>query len=129
MADLIVLFNHSLTAQQEQEARQRLGVGRIINAPAEVRRIWAALPPDEDGLAASLAPVRSWLEQQAAPGDFALIQGDFGACYLMVGHALALGCVPLYSTTGREALEEQLDDGSVRLTHHFRHVRFREYGK
>ncbi|OQX18734.1 MAG: hypothetical protein BWK76_06710 [Desulfobulbaceae bacterium A2] len=129
MANLIVLFNHHLTDQQEQEARERLGVRRIVHAPAEVRTIWAALPPDEDGLAASLAPVRSWLAQQATPGDFALIQGDFGACYLMVGHALALGCVPLYSTTRREAREERLDDGSIRLTHHFRHVRFRNYGK
>jgi hypothetical protein len=44
-----------------------------------------------------------------------LIEGDFGACYLMVRFALEKGLVPLYSTTRREAEERYDADGSVRL--------------
>lgn len=38
------------------------------------------------------------------------------------------GFVPVYSTTRREAVEEQQSDGAVRLVHNFKHQSFRKYG-
>ena len=61
--------------------------------------------------------------------DYVLVQGDFGACCLMVDYARRLGLLPIYSTTRREVHEECLKDGSIRLVRSFRHVRFREYGQ
>ena len=62
-------------------------------------------------------------------GDYALIQGDFGACYIMVNFAFEQGLIPIYSTTVREAIEEPKDDGSVKLVHQFNHQIFRRYGE
>ena len=61
-------------------------------------------------------------------GDYILIQGDFGACFLMVQFAFEKGFIPIYSTTEREAVETHGEDGSVSLTHRFKHRIFRRYG-
>jgi hypothetical protein len=129
MAELFLLFNHTITPVQEQQARLELGVERITEPPEDIRRTWAAIPPQEENIAPILAPVIAWLDDHAAPGDYVLIQGDFGACFLLAIHAMNRGYIPVYSTTERHAVEKKLDDGGVRLTHTFRHVRFRKYGQ
>ena len=68
------------------------------------------------------------MAEAASAGDYVLIQGDFGACYLMVNHVLDRECIPVYATTERQAKETRLEDGRVELTHTFQHVRFRQYG-
>lgn len=125
---LIVLFNHTLTESQREDARRSLGAGEFLEPPAAVRSLWADVPPELESLEGVLGPVRSWLQDCARPGDFLLVQGDFGATWLMVRFALAAGLVPVYSTTRRAAAEELQPDGSVRLIHRFQHVRFRRYG-
>jgi hypothetical protein len=127
MPKLIVLFNHTLTPAQEADARASLGVADIVLPPDEVRRLWARVPPAADSLRGYLAPVADWLDSAAAAGDFVLVQGEFGATFILVNHCLQRGYVPVYSTTGREAEEEHLADGSVAVRHRFAHVRFRRY--
>jgi len=95
--------------------------------PAEIRRLWAEIPPEADTLAGFLQPVLAWLASEARPGDYVLIQGEFGATWILVGEAFRHGCVPIYSTTRREATESHDADGWVELRHHFRHVRYRRY--
>jgi hypothetical protein len=128
-SDLFLIFNHHFTPAQEADARASLGVDRIVVMPDEIRRVWSNVPPDLPEINEYLAPVREWLSRNAAAGDYVLIQGDFGATCLMVASALEEGFAPVYSTTSREAVEEHQPDGSVRMTHRFRHVRFREYGR
>ncbi len=122
---LFLIFNHTFTSAQEADAKASLGVGEIVSMPENVRSIWADIPPENEAIAGFLSPVREWLFQNAKPGDLVLIQGDFGACHLMVRHAFENGLIPVYSTTRREAVEKVQSDGSVSLTHNFRHVRFR----
>ena len=122
----LVLFNHTLTDAQRDDAAKSLGVSAFIEPPPELRAIWSGLPPEAETLAPTLAPLFAWLEQNGRPGDHLLVQGDFGATFLLAQKALALGLVPLYSTTRREAEEERVGD-AVRLSHRFRHVRFRRY--
>jgi hypothetical protein len=129
MPRLFLLFNHTLTAEQEADARNSLGVTEIVTPPPAIRGLWGQLPSDTQELAPLLAPVGEWLAAEARPGDHVLIQGDFGAVYLIVNITLAGGLIPVYSTTEREAMEEHLPDGTVRLTHRFRHRRFRRYGQ
>ena len=74
-----------------------------------------------------LRPIEAWLSAKARAGDYALIQGDFGACYLMVNFALEHILVPVYSTTQREVLEEEQPNGAVKVIHHFQHEIFRRY--
>lgn len=124
---LFLIFNHTFTPAQEADAHASLGAEIIVTMPEDVRQIWGNVPPDLPEIRAWLEPVRQWLAEHARPGDYVLIQGDFGATYLMVGFALEEGFAPVYSTTSREAVEEHQPDGSVRMTHRFRHVRFRGY--
>lgn len=125
---LFLIFNHQFTATQEKDARVSLGVEKIVEMPDEIRELWGNLPPERPDLKGYLEPVRAWLIRNARVGDLVLIQGDFGACYLMVRFACGIGVEAIYSTTSRVAVEEHQPDGSVRMTHHFRHVRFRRYG-
>ena len=126
---LLLLFNHAPTRLQLADADAALGVERIVPLPEELKPLWDAVPPELESIEVQLAPIRAWVEDASRPADFILIQGDFGAAYLMVRFALEKGLIPIYSTTDREAAEQHKEDGSVTLTHNFRHVRFRRYGE
>ncbi len=124
---LILLFNHTLTNAQENDARESLGVSKIITPPADIQQLWSQVPPDTDDLAGHLAPLFVWLNSVARTGDFVLVQGEFGASCLAVKESFRLGLIPVYSTTRREAFEEHLPGGRVEIRHVFSHVRFRRY--
>ena len=99
-----------------------------MSPPSHLKDIWGNIPPDVLSLSNYLKPVRDWLSYEAEKNDYVLIQGDFGACYLMVNFAIENGLIPIYSTTKREAKEEHNTDGSVHLVHRVEHVIFRKYG-
>ncbi len=125
---MYLVFNHRFTTGQEAAARGQLGVGRFAPLPPDLRDLWGQVPPDLPELLPYLAPLRQWLAAQAARGDYVLVQGDFGATYLMVRFCLEQGLIPIYATTRREAREEHRPDGSVRMSHRFQHQMFRQYG-
>jgi len=129
MFSLFLIFNHTFTRVQRDDAIASLGVGRIVDMPPDYQKIWSDIPPDLPAIEAYLEPVQAWLKTKACENDFALIQGDFGACHIMVNYAFKIGLIPIYSTTQREMIEEFLEDGSTRLTHHFQHRIFRRYEK
>lgn len=129
MKSLFPFFNHSLTNEQKEHARAILGVERFIEVPEELIRLWGEVPAEKEALLSWIQPVFTWLREHGEKGDYVLIQGEFGAVYLMVRFALAKGYIPIYATTERHAMEKRMDDGSIRLEHVFRFVRFREYGK
>ncbi len=125
---LFVLLNHQLTPGQRQALAPELGVNEVILLPPALQARWGRIPADLPELSAFLEPLREWLAAQARAGDFVLIQGDFGATYLMVQFAREQGLVPVYATTRRLAREEVRPDGTVKTTRCFVHQRFREYG-
>ena len=126
---LFLLFNHRITPLQKTDAADTLGVSRFFSLPDDLQDLWSRIPPDLMQIDEYLAPIRAWLQENAFAGDYVLIQGDFGACFLMVNFAFERGLIPIYSTTDREAVEEYGDDGSVSLSHRFRHRVFRRYGE
>jgi hypothetical protein len=125
---LFLIFNHHFTARQEADARATLGIAQIVRLPEELGQLWGNIPPELTALADHLEPLQAWLLANAKKGDYVLIQGDFGACCLMVEFARRHGFVPIYATTRREAAEEVQPDGSIQLTHRFEHQMFRRYG-
>ena len=125
---MFLIFNHRITKIQEEDARRTLGVSRVVDMPAELKELWSNIPPELPELETYLGPVKAWLEDQAAESDYVLIQGDFGACFTMVNFSFDRGLIPVYSTTLREAVEEYVEDGTVRLVHQFKHQIFRRYG-
>ena len=128
-ARLFLIFNHDITGIQEEDAKQSLGVDTLVDLPPDMKRIWSDIPPGLKEIRGYLQPVMEWLGEHAEEGDFVLIQGDFGACYLMVRFCFENGLVPIYSTSRREAVEEHLPDGSISLNHVFKHKKFRRYGE
>ncbi|MEE4357131.1 MAG: CRISPR-associated protein Csx20 [Desulfococcaceae bacterium] len=126
---LFLIFSHTFTPAQEADARASLGAESIVTMPEDIKKIWGNVPPELAEIGPRLEPVRQWLSEHARAGDYVLIQGDFGACWLMVKYAFESGLIPVYSTTAREAEEQNSPDGTIKLTHHFRHQRFRKYGE
>ncbi|SLM28429.1 conserved exported hypothetical protein [Desulfamplus magnetovallimortis] len=126
---LFLLFSHTPTTEQIEDARLSLGVESIVAMPQEIKNIWQQFPPDVLAIEPMLKPVKKWLSQKSNKGDFALIQGDFGATFLMVLYAKDIGLVPIYATTERKATEIMQSDGTLTIEHIFKHRRFREYGK
>ncbi|MBF0101679.1 MAG: hypothetical protein HQK77_12305 [Desulfobacterales bacterium] len=128
LPSLFLIFNHTFTEHQEENARQFLGVTRIISLPDHLQQLWSAIPPELSEIDQYLDPIRKWLGSEASKHDFVLIQGDFGATFILVNTAFELELVPIYSTTRRVVTEEILNDGSIKMTHHFQHSIFRKYG-
>ena len=129
MSALFLVFNHDLSQDQEEDARRGLGVDTIHELPESLRKLWGQIPADAEALESIIQPLKDFLGENAGPGDYVLIQGDFGACFLMVNFCQKQDLVPVYATTVRDAVEETDSDGTVRLQHRFRHVRFRPYGQ
>ncbi|MBW1700016.1 MAG: hypothetical protein JRH18_19320 [Deltaproteobacteria bacterium] len=125
---LFLIFNHTITSVQQKDARDSLGVDEILDLPERLKPVWNQIPPDLPGISEYLDPIKKWLAEKATAGDYVLVQGDFGACYIMVKFAFEKGLVPIYSTTTREVVEEHTAEGAVRLTHQFQHRIFRKYG-
>lgn len=127
MPNLYLLFSHQLTAEQEADARGRWALQQIIPLPQNLQALWSNVPTDPaTDLQEFLQPVADWLAQ-AQPQDVVLLQGDFGATFMMVSLCLQRGLLPVYATTTRSATETTLQDGSVRIERTFRHAGFRSY--
>ncbi len=125
---LFLLFSHKSTWEQLTDAGRSLGVESVVDMPEDLKKIWKQIPPDTQAINPLLEPVKNWLLKQSKCGDFALIQGDFGATWLMVNYTLKNGLVPVYSTTERRASETLHQDGTITTEHVFQHRRFRLYG-
>ncbi len=129
MSTLFLIFNHQLTQLQEEDARASLGIRQITGLPPDLRDIWCQIPSHLHNISNYLEPLKNWLSSEASEGDCVLIQGDLGACFIMVRFASDKGLIPVCATTRREAAEETQADGSVKLTHQFKHQIFRKYGR
>ena len=128
MPRLYLILNHNFTNLQEKDAKESLGIQSIVNIPQHLSKLWQNIPPDLSEIDAHIEPIKHWLVEQAHPSDYVLIQGDFGATFILVKFALCKQLVPIYSTTNREAVEEQQNGDTVKLTRYMRHHRFRKYG-
>lgn len=124
---LFLLLSHSLTEHQVKQAREDLGITTINHLPSELAELWSSVPPELESLKQYLQPIFEWLKD-AEPGDYVLVQGDFGATYMVVDYCFSRGLIPVYATTKRLHREEQTEEG-VKMIKVFRHVRFRRYEK
>lgn len=126
---LFLIFNHQITSRQVTDARESLKVEQLVPLPEELKQIWCNIPPHAASIKEYITPVIQWISKGAAEGDYVLIQGDFGACYILVNVAFKQKLVPIYSTTNRQAVETRTQEGGVDLIHQFLHQRFRKYEK
>ena len=127
MKKMFLLFSHQLNDAQKEQAKNEFGIEEFVTFSDELRQIWMQIDPDLSSLEELLQPVRSFLKENAKKGDYALIQGDFGAVYAMVNYAKKLKVVPVYATTKRSVTEISDENGKVVKKSIFEHRRFREY--
>ncbi len=129
MSTLHLLFSHTLTPDQEQDAHLNLGVGQFKSLSPDLQELFSNVPPDLKSLDTYLAPIQAWIKEFAAdPQDYILIQGDFGATYFLVDYCKQCGfAVPVYATTERQSVDVTQADGSVVTQRTFRHKMYREY--
>ena len=98
-----------------------------VYLPEHLQQRWSNVPSELESLDEYLCPVLNWLRDTAQPGDYVLIQGDFGAVYTAVTFALEHSLIPVYATTRRNVVETHLPNSKVQVQRIFEHVRFREY--
>ena len=122
---MVLLFSHHLSDEQKSQAHN-LGITHFLSLPKDLQQLWSNIPPEEADIAHYLQPIKQWFEDVVNSGDFALIQGDFGACYHMANFAKTHSVTPLYATTQRVAIEKT-DQGKTLKTSIFQHIRYREY--
>ena len=127
MPKIFNLTNHTATDQQITDAQKSLGITECIDLPASLKKLWGEIPPEADSVTSFVEPVLSWLAETASPEDVVWAQGEWGAtvCILQWCRTHGLRCV--YSTTARTAIEQRSPDGTIAITHQFKHVRFRDY--
>ena len=126
---MLLVFSHRLTQEQEKEARTVWGVTHFLSLPEKLQQIWSQIPANQKKISDVLRPIREWLENESGRHDLALIQGDFGATWLMVDFALKAELIPVYSVTHRNAGEKVQPDGSIKNIHIFKHKMFRPYNE
>ena len=126
MKKLFLLFSHTLTEQQAQDAKEHLGVEEFEKLPLELQHLWSNVPSDLEELSDYLEPLRSYLKEHVSSDDVVLIQGDFGATCSMVKFVNSLDAKAVYATTKRNVVEKEVDNKIVK-TSVFEHVRFRVY--
>lgn len=125
---MFLIFNHTLTKEQEKEARDVLEVEEIISLPQDLQNFWSNIPPDVDLNEEMFEPIVSFLSENKSQNlNYCLIQGDFGATVYLVSWCFKNGFIPIYATTKRTAQEVVKPDGSVELIKVFKHERFRRY--
>jgi hypothetical protein len=121
-----LLFSHTLTETQKQDAKVRWGVETFIPLPKALQKLWSRIPPELESLEEYLAPVEAYVRERVGEGDVVLVQGDFGATCRMVGVVKSLGATAVYATTKRIVTETREGDSVVKRSV-FEHVRFRAY--
>ncbi|MDX4038019.1 CRISPR-associated protein Csx20 [Aliarcobacter skirrowii] len=126
MNKMFLLFSHTLTKNQKDDAMKSFGIEEFIYLPKDLQELFSNVPNDLKKLSEYLTPIKLFLKQYSKEGDFVLIQGDFGATYILVNFAKSLYLNPVYSTTKRVTQEFE-EDGKIIKKSIFEHERFREY--
>jgi hypothetical protein len=126
MKKLFLLFSHTLTPTQEQDAKESMGIEAFVKLPDELQKLWSNIPPHLTTLDDYLEPLKSYILENASKEDIFLIQGDFGGCYTMVNFVKSHGMEAVHSTTTRDVVEKTVN-GKVEKFSRFEHVIFRLY--
>jgi len=128
LPNLYLVFSHELSEKQKNEVYEKFDVEGIFNMPDSLKAIWSQIPADIPSVSEYIEPVKEWLEKNICERDYILIEGDFGATYLIVKWAFSKNCKPIYATTERKVTETHVGEKII-VNRVFEHVRFRFYEK
>ena len=120
-----IMINHGLT-QSQQNDFDEMGVTDVVTLNDDLKKIWSQIAPNADRKAVAQTMIDGFLTS-ANEGDIVLVQGEFGATFMIVDYCLQKGLVPMFATTVRRTVEKTLDDGTVEKTAVFDHAGFVKY--
>ncbi len=123
---MLLLFSHKLDFIQKTDAKNSYNITEFVSLPQDLQSLWSAVPTEIENLNEYLEPLKSFIKQNFKKEDVALIQGDFGASYMMVNFCKNLDLVCVYAKTRRE-VEEVVVDGTTVKKSIFKHKGYREY--
>ena len=109
MKKMFLLFSHSLTPSQIEDAKSNLGIEKFVYLPEDLQLLWSDIPSDLESLKEYLSLFRNFLVENSDFEDVVLIQGDFGAVYQMINFSKDLGLKAVYATTKRVIEEEIIE--------------------
>lgn len=95
--------------------------------PENLKNLWGNINPTGDLTSEYFKDIIAFIEVNGKKGDIVLVEGDFGATYIMVNWCIENGFIPVYSTTERVYSLKKSVDGKIINRHVFEHVRFRRY--
>ena len=125
MVKAFCLLNHELTQNQILEFKNRFNVESIIYPSEELSKSWSQIPAEKELDKTIIGNVINWLTA-ANKGNLLIVQGEFGATFMIVDYALKNELVPLHAVTKRVAVEQR--NGEVISRQYvFEHVCFRKY--
>ncbi len=122
---MALLFSHTLTPVQKQDAQHNLQVGHFLPLPGQLQRKWSQVPADID-LRTYARPFIDWLHAHTDANDLVLVQGEFGLTVALVTWCISHDRRAVYATTTRQAKEVAKGD-TIEMTHVFTHAGFRSY--
>ena len=123
MKKMFILISHNLTTEQEKDAKTSLQVDEFIYIK---NNIWQNIPPENENISDLLDDIKKFILKNAKKGDLLLVQGDFGATYILVNFAFQNDLIPIYATSRREVKEKRENEQVVTIRT-FKHIRFRKY--
>ncbi len=124
---LYLVFSHTLTEKQKTDAIERFGIDEIVPLPKALLDIWSHIPAEEKKIKPYIKEILIYLDR-LTPNDYVLVQGDFGATYIVVDFVNEKRATPIYATTQRNVVEKQEGNRSIK-TSVFKHVQYRVYGE
>lgn len=126
MKKMFLLFSHTLSEEQQNDAIKSLHVKEFVYLDRELQALWSNIPTDIKSLDDTLMPIKNYLSSNITKDDIALVQGDFGAVYSIVNFLKGLHVSSFYATTKRVVKVENID-GKIVKKSIFEHRIFREY--
>ncbi len=119
------LLNHSLTQNQLAELKEKFGTTEIVYPVEKIASTWAQMPVAPVLDRNVIQTIVDWLST-ARTGDVLVVQGEFGATFMIVDYAIRRGLIPLHAVTRRVA-QEHREGEQVHRQYVFEHVCFRRY--
>ena len=123
---MILLFSHTLTPEQKEDAKKTLKVDEFLSLPENLQKLWSNVPPEIENLDEYLEPIFNYLKENLKKNDYVLVQGDFGATCKTAAFVKNLEAIAVYATTKREVIEKK-ENNKVVKTSIFKHIRFRKF--
>ena len=128
MKKMFLLFSHTLTKEQMNEAREKFAVEEFVYLPEGLQKQWSSFPTDESSIKPYIEPFKQFITENVSSDDVVLVQGESGASYSMVQFSKKMNLLTVYATTRRRVVEDLNEKGEKVKKSIFEHRRFREYG-